>query len=66
MNKIAIDKSVEAICCKGCQHVFRDIRTLESGDKLDEVKNLSQLEKLKVLDELRSIMDVYGYSCRTN
>lgn len=66
MNKTEIDKSVEAICNKGCQHVFRDINTLERGEKTDEVEDLSQLERLQVLKELKSIMDVYGSSCRIN
>lgn len=66
MNKVAIDKSVEAICRKGCQQVSRDIHTLESGRKTDEVESLSQFERLQVLNELKSIMDVYGNSCRIN
>ncbi len=63
MNKTAIEKSVEAICAKGCQQVYLAIQALESGDKTGEVESLSQHERRQVLNELKSIMNVYGGSC---
>ena len=64
MNEAAIEKSVEVICNKGCQQVNLVIQALERGDKTGEVQSLSQHERHQVLNELKSIMNVYGGICR--
>jgi hypothetical protein len=61
-QKIAL--CVEAICNKGCQMVRQDIRLLEAGDTIPEVDMLDGDECRLVLQELKSIMAVYGDSCR--
>ena len=55
---------VESICGKGCQSVRRDIEVLENAGELPETRGLSAAERDLVLDELKSIMAVYGDSCR--
>lgn len=55
---------VESICRKGCQSVRTDIEILERDGELAETQGLSAAEKSSVLIELKSIMAVYGDSCR--
>jgi len=59
-----IEACVEAICNKGCQVVRQHIAVLENGDSVPEVKSLSEQECIQVLAELKSIMAVYGDTCR--
>jgi len=59
-----IDKCVEIICEKGCQFVRLDIDRLEAGETLEETIGFSPEERQQVLKELKSIMSVYGDSCR--
>lgn len=59
-----IDACVEAICNKGCQVVRRDIELLEQGRTLPELSHLDPTALRAVLEELKSIMSVYGDSCR--
>ena len=61
-----IEKCVEIICEKGCQYVRKDIDLLEAGKSFDEVEGLTDDEKQMVLKELKSIMSVYGDSCRVD
>ena len=64
MQNMNIDACIEAICKKGCQEVRREIRLLEQGQPLPELLHLSQTARQSVLSELKSIMSVYGDSCR--
>lgn len=50
---------VEALCETGCQNVNTIIEKLESGGHLEETEALSEQERQMVLNELRSIMEVY-------
>ena len=59
-----VEKCVEVLCEKGCSSVREDLEKLESGKVLPETSNLSREELSKVVDELKSIMAVYGDSCR--
>ena len=59
-----VDQAVEVLCEKGCGSVREDLERLESGEKLPETENLSKEELSKVVEELRSIMAVYGDTCR--
>ena len=59
-----IEKCVEVLCEQGCGSVRSTIDKLVSGEVLPETKGLSQDELSKVIKELKSIMAVYGDSCR--
>jgi hypothetical protein len=59
-----VEECVEVLCEKGCGSVREDIEKLEAGVKLPETQDLSKEELSKVVDELKSIMAVYGDSCR--
>ncbi len=59
-----IEECVEIICSKGCQSVRSDILMLEDGQSLPETEGLSAEECLILIKELKSIMAVYGDSCR--
>ncbi|MES9897786.1 MAG: hypothetical protein ABW148_02045 [Sedimenticola sp.] len=64
MSKSKIERSVEVICNQGCQQVRQAISLLEQGKLLPEVESLSTDERTRLLGELKSIMSVYGDSCR--
>jgi len=59
-----VEECVEVLCEKGCGSVREDIEKLEAGIELQETQDLSKEELSKVVDELKSIMAVYGDSCR--
>lgn len=61
-----VEKCVEVLCEKGCGSVREDIEKLESGVALPETENLSREELSIVVEELKSIMAVYGDSCRVS
>jgi hypothetical protein len=63
MGRNQIDQYVEMLCQKGCRSVREDIKLLERGVILPELKVLDSLSREKVLNELRDIMAVYGDSC---
>ena len=65
MRKGKIDDCIESLCRKGCNAVREDIASLEQGRPLPETEGLSPQEVGAVLQELRSIMAVYGDVCRT-
>ena len=58
-----VEACVEALCQKGCRSVHETIARLERGEVLPETLGLSQAERRVVLEELRSIMAVYGATC---
>lgn len=64
MQNRDIEACVEAICNKGCSLVRHDIKLLEQGSSLPETSHLEPQAQQLVLDELKSIMSVYGDSCR--
>ena len=64
MQRTKVEACVEAICNKGCQEVRNDITVLERGDALPEAQHLDQSERMLLLAELKSIMSVYGDTCR--
>lgn len=61
-----VEKCIEILCEKGCGSVREDIEKLEAGVKLPETDGLSQKEIMTVLKELKSVMAVYGDTCRIN
>jgi len=59
-----VGASIEAFCLQGCRSVRESIARLERGEVLPQVAALSPAERHVVLQELRSIMAVYGDACR--
>ena len=59
-----VEHTVEILCEKGCSAVRETIEKLESGIALAETRDLTHSERLQVIKELKSIMAVYGDSCR--
>lgn len=53
---------VEAFCETGCQNVNEVIEKLEGDAHLEETVELSEQEKILVLNELKSVMSVYDNS----
>lgn len=60
MKRQRVDRCVELICDKGCRAVWKDIQRLEAGEMLPETAPLSEDERHAVLQELKSVMAVYG------
>ena len=61
---LKVEHCVEILCAKGCRSVRDDITKLEAGIVLPETRNLTHNELLSVIQELKSIMAVYGDTCR--
>jgi hypothetical protein len=64
MRGADIDDCIEKLCQKGCKAVRDDILALEQGRSLAETEGLSAEQRGRVLAELKSIMAVYGDTCR--
>lgn len=63
MDSKRVEHSVEQLCQKGCQAVWKDIEALERGELLPETRGLSSAEVCVVVDELKAIMAVYEGTC---
>lgn len=65
MKTEAFDALVETICADGCRKVYQTISQLENNAGYpDSLEPLSDKERQQVLEELKSIMDVYdGNMC---
>jgi len=61
----AIDECVEMLCQQGCRSVVGKIAALERGEHIPETESLGEQGRVAVLEELKSIMSVYGNVCRT-
>ncbi len=59
-----IQDCIDAICAKGCQAVRDDVLQLERGQRPPEAAELDGEELQTVIRELKSIMAVYGATCR--
>ncbi|MEA3278380.1 MAG: hypothetical protein U9Q81_24415 [Pseudomonadota bacterium] len=62
-EKYRLEARLEAVCEKGCRHVWHDIDALERGEELRETKGLTPDECRWLLAELKHIMAVYGDRC---
>lgn len=58
-----VEHAIEVLCHKGCRQVWREIVALERGEVLPETEGLSAKERALVLQELKTIMSVYGDRC---
>ena len=59
----AVEQSVEYLCEQGCLKVSEYIEALQNNRDLPELSRLTEEERAAVLDELLSIMSVYGGMC---
>jgi hypothetical protein len=59
INMSKVDELVETIAQRGCIEVNQLLLRLESGKIPEDLKNLSDAERLYVLDELKSVMAIY-------
>jgi hypothetical protein len=64
-DRYLLEARLEALCEKGCRHVWQDIEALERGEELAETKGLSADERRWLLHELRQVMAVYASRCTT-
>ena len=58
-----VEHAIVVLCTKGCRQVWQEIIALEKGEVLPETRGLNSHERAMVLQELRSIMAVYGDRC---
>jgi hypothetical protein len=58
-----LEARLEALCEKGCRHVWGDIAALERGEHLPETLDLTAVEVRWLLAELKQVMAVYGVRC---
>lgn len=63
MDQAKIDRSIEALCHRGCKEVTRIIGLLERNEPLPETDALDLSERGVVLQELKAIMAVYDRPC---
>lgn len=59
MSHEKVHKAVEDICKLGCTMVNEIIDTLEHGEDIAETDELTRTERGELLDELKTIMNVY-------
>jgi hypothetical protein len=64
IDRQRVDDRVEAICQLGCRTVSEIIDRLERGETVAETDTLDEHDRAAVLAELKSIMAVYGGTCR--
>lgn len=55
-----LSECLEAICQCGCEAVLATISAMEAGQTVPQIEQLTEDERRLVLQELKSIMDVYG------
>nr|VFK53186.1 MAG: hypothetical protein BECKTC1821F_GA0114240_100236 [Candidatus Kentron sp. TC] len=55
-----VDECVETLCQQGCRSVLGKIAALERGEHTPETEPLGEQGRIAVLQELKSIMSVYG------
>lgn len=62
MKKLApeVEQTIDAICALGCDVVSGYIRALQNGEVRPEYQSLDESQRVRLLQELRSIMSVYG------
>ena len=62
-EKYRLEARLEAMCEKGCRHVWQDIDALERGENLPETRDLSVEDRAWLLRELKQVMAVYADRC---
>jgi hypothetical protein len=64
MREPVVEAVIEALAELGCRAVLEVIEALEQGRTLPETRDLEPDEAHRVLEELKSVMAVYGDRCR--
>lgn len=59
-HSVKVQHCIESICNQGCQSVGAIIEQLEAGEDLQFTRSLTANERQIVLQELKSVMDVYA------
>ena len=62
-DEYRLEATLEALCEKGCRHVWQDIEALERGEDLPETRDLSMEDRAWLLRELKQVMAVYADRC---
>ena len=55
-----VEKTIDAICALGCDVVRAYINALQKGELRPEYQALDAIQRTSLLQELQSIMSVYG------
>lgn len=58
-SSLKVNQRIEAVCEAGCEAVRASIETLETGNKIALIDDLTPEECKQVLSELKTIMSVY-------
>jgi len=64
MREPVVEAVIDALAELGCRAVLEVIEALEQGRTLPETRDLEPDEAHRVLEELKSVMAVYGDRCR--
>ncbi len=59
-DKLSHDELIEAICSKGCNHVYRIIEQYDKGNAIEDLDKIKAQEQDAIIKELTSIMQVYS------
>ncbi len=59
---MTIDDYVEIICNQGCTFVTQVISRMEQGEPIEELADLDNATEKAILEELKSIMQVFDNS----
>nr|VFK00692.1 MAG: hypothetical protein BECKH772A_GA0070896_101992 [Candidatus Kentron sp. H]VFK00892.1 MAG: hypothetical protein BECKH772B_GA0070898_102102 [Candidatus Kentron sp. H]VFK04832.1 MAG: hypothetical protein BECKH772C_GA0070978_102131 [Candidatus Kentron sp. H] len=65
MRTKPIEDCIEALCQQGCRSVLDKVAVLERGEHIPETTCLDEQGRVTVLEELKSIMSVYGNVCKS-
>ena len=62
MKKLSaeVENCIDAICALGCDVVSAYISALQKGESRPEYQSLDKRQRVSLLQELQSIMSVYG------
>jgi hypothetical protein len=55
------DEIIEKICLKGCENIYELIKNHRQGNICEELKSIPHIDQDKIIKELETIMQVYGY-----
>lgn len=62
-HQSVVEDYVELLCEQGCMKVSGYIEALQHNQAIPELAELSQAERMAVLDELVAVMSVYQGKC---
>jgi hypothetical protein len=53
------EETIDAICALGCDVVSGTVNALQKGELRPEYQSLDEMQRVRLLQELQSIMSVY-------